>query len=67
MYNFNVNNADNEDLMPPPKEQIEVSRKEQKLNAVDKQIVDILQKSLDARHRIETAAVTKEDDAKLMN
>lgn len=63
--NSNVNYADNEDLMPPPKEQIEGSRKKQKLNAVDKQIVDILQKSLDARQRIETAPVTKEDDDKL--
>ncbi|KAH9638829.1 hypothetical protein HF086_012782 [Spodoptera exigua] len=39
-----VDNTDNTDLMPPPKDHIESTRKKQKINAVDKQIIDILQK-----------------------
>ncbi|CAB3243584.1 unnamed protein product [Arctia plantaginis] len=60
-----VDNIDNADLMPPPKDQIEGPRKRQKINAVDKQIVDILQKSLNAREQNEMGRLTKEDDDKL--
>lgn len=63
--NSDSNNADSEDLMPPPKEKNEGTRKKQKLNAVDKQIVDILQKNLDARQRIEAESLTKEENDKL--
>ncbi|KAL4716211.1 hypothetical protein ACJJTC_004705 [Scirpophaga incertulas] len=60
-----VDNTDNADLMPPPKEHIENTRKKQKMNAVDKQIIDILQKSLNAKEQNETGRLTKEDDDKL--
>ncbi|CAK1592493.1 unnamed protein product [Parnassius mnemosyne] len=60
------NIIDNADLMPPPKDQMEGPRKRQKINAVDKQIVDILQKSLNAREQNEMGRLTKEDDDKLL-
>lgn len=60
-----VDNTDNADLMPPPKDHIESTRKKQKMNAVDKQILDILQKSLNAKEQNETGRLTKEDDDKL--
>ncbi|KAL4719198.1 hypothetical protein ACJJTC_019405 [Scirpophaga incertulas] len=60
-----VDNTDNADLMPPPKEHIESTTKKQKMNAVDKQIIDILQKSLNAKEQNETGRPTKEDDDKL--
>ncbi|KAL4708521.1 hypothetical protein ACJJTC_014129 [Scirpophaga incertulas] len=63
--NSDLNNAENEDLIPPPKEQTEGTRKKQKINAVDKQIVDILEKSLHARQKLQTAQLTNEDDDKL--
>lgn len=60
-----VDNTDNADLMPPPKDNIESTRKKQKMNAVDKQIVDMLQKSLNAKEQYEMGRLTKEDDDKL--
>ncbi|CAK1600630.1 unnamed protein product [Parnassius mnemosyne] len=59
------NIIDNADLMPFLKDQMEGPRKRQKINAVDKQIVDILQKSLNAREQNEMGRLTKEDDDKL--
>lgn len=61
-----VDNTDNADLMPPPKDHIESTRKKQKMNAVDKQIHDILQKSLNAKEQNETGRLTKGDDDKLL-
>ncbi|KAH9634333.1 hypothetical protein HF086_011593 [Spodoptera exigua] len=39
--NSDSNNAENENLIPPPKEQIEGTRKKQKINAVDKQTLHL--------------------------
>ncbi|KAF9405813.1 hypothetical protein HW555_013595 [Spodoptera exigua] len=60
-----VDNTDNTDLMPPPKDHIESTRKKQKMNAVDKQIIDILQKSVNTKQQNETERLIKEDDDKL--
>ncbi|GBP62419.1 hypothetical protein EVAR_3121_1 [Eumeta japonica] len=60
-HNSGADNTENEDLMPRPKEHIERLRKKPKMNAVDKQIVEILEKSLAARQQNETQLTTVEE------